>query len=78
MQIRKSNKTFKIKMKKIKLTIRGMHCGSCAKLIVSELEDKVSKLKVEDNGNTVIEFDESKISEQQIKDIITELGYQAK
>ncbi len=57
--------------------IKGMHCSSCAKLIVSELEDKVTKLKVEDNGNAIIEFDEKKITEQQIKDIIKELGYQA-
>ena len=64
-------------MKKINLKIKGMHCSSCAKLIVSELEDKVAKLKVEDNGNASVEFDEKRITEQQIKDIIKELGYQA-
>lgn len=65
-------------MKKINLTIKGMHCSSCAKLIELELQDKVNAVKIEESGKSLIEFDEKKISEQQIKDIIRELGYQAK
>lgn len=64
-------------MKKINLTIKGMHCSSCSKLIQSELQDKGIKAQVQDTGKALIEFDEKKISEQQIKDIIKELGYQA-
>ena len=30
-------------MKKINLMIKGMHCKSCAKLIESELRDKVKQ-----------------------------------
>ena len=62
---------------KTNLNIKGMHCGSCAKLIESELQDKVNKIKVEENGKAVIDFDEKKISLQQIKSTIKELGYQA-
>lgn len=58
--------------------IKGMHCSSCSKLIQSELQDKGVKAQVQDTGRASIEFDEKKISEQQIKDMITELGYQAK
>ncbi len=64
-------------MKKINLMIKGMHCSSCSKLIQGELEDKRIKAQVQDTGKALIEFDEKKISEQQIKDIIKELGYQA-
>lgn len=64
-------------MKKLNLTIKGMHCASCSKLIQSELEDKGIKAQVQESGKASIEFDEKKISEQQIKDIIKKLGYQA-
>lgn len=66
-------------MKKINLNIEGMHCSSCSRLIESELQDKVKSISVNpDTNKAVIEFDEKKISEQQIKNIITELGYRAK
>ncbi|MBS3078737.1 heavy-metal-associated domain-containing protein [Candidatus Pacearchaeota archaeon] len=64
-------------MKKINLNIKGMHCSSCSKLIESELQDKGIKAQVQESGKSSIEFDEKKITEQQIKDIIKELGYQA-
>lgn len=59
-------------------SIKGMHCSSCVKLIESELQDKVNKIKVQEDGSAMIDFDENKINFQQIRDIITELGYQAK
>lgn len=52
-----------------------MHCSSCSKLIESELQDKGVKAQVQESGKAIIEFDEKKISEQQIKNVITELGY---
>lgn len=63
-------------MKKIKLTIEGMHCASCAKLIEMELKDKVKNISVNyETGNTIIEFDNNKISEDEIKNIIIKAGY---
>jgi len=61
---------------KINLNIKGMHCKSCVKLIESEFQDKVNSIKVEENGKATIDFDEKKISEKKIKEIIRELGYQ--
>jgi copper chaperone CopZ len=62
---------------KTNLTIKGVHCKSCTKIIEMELEGKVKSVKVEENGKAVIDFDEKKISLQQIKDIIKEAGYTA-
>jgi copper chaperone CopZ len=62
---------------KANFNIKGMHCKSCVKLIESEFQDKVNTIKVEENGKAFIDFDEKKISLQQIKNIIKELGYQA-
>ena len=59
-------KTFKIK---------GMHCDSCAKLIESELKDKVESISIDKKGNAKIKFDQNKIKENEIKAIIKSLGY---
>ena len=65
-------------IQKIKLIIKGMHCGSCAKMIEMELEDKVNMISINvEKGYADIEFDEKKISEDEIKKIITKLGYKA-
>lgn len=62
-------------MVKIKLQIQGMHCGSCAKMIELELEDKVNKISVSnEKGIAEIDFDEKKISKAQIKTIIENIG----
>ncbi len=56
--------------------IKGMHCSSCAKLVESELEDKVKKIQVDAvKGIAIVEFDERKISEKEICNIIVNLGY---
>ena len=61
-------KTFKIK---------GMHCNSCAQLIENELKEKVNKVKASYANETAeIDFDESKISEKEIKEQIKNLGYE--
>ena len=57
------------------LYIKGMHCKSCVKLIESEFQDKVNSIKVEENGKAIIDFDEKKISEKQIAEIIIKAGY---
>ena len=57
--------------------IKGMHCKSCAKLIESELQDKVKGISVDfETGKAVIDFDDKKIKEQQIKEIINHMNYQ--
>ncbi len=65
-------------MKKTILNILGMHCASCSKIIEIELKDKVKNISVNhETGKAIIDFDEKKISLQQIKDIIKQLGYKA-
>lgn len=65
---------------KKKFKITGMHCTSCAMNIDGELEDtggveesKTSYAKQE----TEVVFDESRISEKKIQDIIKKVGYTA-
>jgi len=65
-------------MKKI-YKIDGMHCASCAKLIETELEDKVNSIKVDLDKNTAtMDFNEKKIAEKDIISIITKMGYKIK
>lgn len=62
---------------KTNLNIKGMHCKSCVKVLEMELADKVKNLKLDESGKAMIDFDEKKISLQEIKDIIKNAGYQA-
>ena len=59
-------KTFKIK---------GMHCDSCAKLIESELKDKVESISIDKKGNAKIKFDQNKIKENEISALFNTLIY---
>jgi len=62
-------------MKKI-FKIKGMHCESCAKLIEMELKDKVKNISVNyKTGKAIIEFDNNKISGDEIKETIIKAGY---
>jgi copper chaperone CopZ len=66
-------------MKKIKLKIEGMHCSSCEKIIKMELEGKIENMNIIlKNRIAEIEFNEDKISERQIIEIINKLGYRTK
>jgi copper chaperone CopZ len=61
---------------KIKINIAGIRSNSCSKMIELELEDKVKKIQVDSGtGKADIDFDESKINEKEIKNIILGLGY---
>ena len=64
-------------MKKINVKIKGMHCKSCSMLIEDSLEDiGVKKSTINDKtGVAIIEFDESKVSIEEIKIAIKEEGY---
>lgn len=67
-----------VKMKKT-IKINGMHCASCSKIIKMELKDKVNSISVShETGQAVIDFDENKIKEEEIKEIITKLRYKVK
>ena len=66
----------KINMKKT-FNIKGMHCASCSKIIEMDLDGKVNSTDIDSkSGKAVINFDERKISEKQIAEIITKAGYQ--
>lgn len=67
-------------MKKIKLKIEGMHCTSCAMNIDGELEDTDGVKNSNTNyakQHTEVEFDEEKLDETQIIEIIKKVGYKA-
>ncbi|MEM4325890.1 MAG: heavy metal translocating P-type ATPase [Candidatus Pacearchaeota archaeon] len=66
-------------MKRITISILGMHCSSCASNIESSLERVRGINKVNINftmGKANIEFDESLINEDKIKETIKHLGYE--
>ena len=56
--------------------IKGMHCNSCATLIEKELKEKLNNIFVSfANEQAEIDFDNKKISEQEIKGRIKKLVY---
>lgn len=64
-------------MKKITLKISGMHCTSCAMNIDGELEDLGVK-NVSTNyakAETVVEYDEGRISLDDIQNAVKKVGY---
>lgn len=68
------------KVIKKKLKIDGMHCNSCSMSIDFDLEDtegiKSSKTSYA-SQECEVEFDEEKLSIQQIIEVIQKTGYQA-
>lgn len=63
-------------MTKKTFTIDGMHCTSCALLIESDLEDAGVKASCSYAKQTLdVEFDEKKIAEKKITDVIAKAGY---
>ncbi len=61
-------------------TISGMHCVSCAKNIERKLKSKdgVTKASVSySTGRASVDFDSEKISEQEVAQVINNLGYKA-
>ena len=67
------------KMKKIRLSIEGMHCMSCCKLIEGELEDNGISSKIDlKSKKAIIEFDPKNSSEEEIKSLIKNLNFKVK
>ena len=65
-------------MAKLKLNVEGMHCGSCEMLIQDSLDetDGIEKAEVSHkSGEVNVDFDDSKVSANKIKDIIKDEGY---
>lgn len=59
------------------IKIKGMHCNSCSRLIEDDLKDSVNNVSASyANGEVKINFDENKISQQEIEDKIKKLGYE--
>ena len=67
-------------MKKEKLKVSGMHCGSCAMSIDEELEDLGGVLEAKTSYRkqvTEVVFDESLVKVEEIRKAIQTLGYDA-
>ena len=68
-------------MKKIILKIKGMHCEGCSNRLTKVLQalDGVSMAKVSlENKNAEIEYDENEIDLEDIKQAISDAGFEAK
>ena len=65
-------------MKKIKLQVKGMHCKSCEAIIsdsLSEMDGVKSSKANHQKGTVEIEFDESKVKEEDFVKAIKKEGY---
>jgi len=68
-------------MKKIELTIKGMHCSSCTTLVKEALTDTkgVKEANVDlKKGTAVVLFDEKLVSEKQLIEAVRKEGYDAR
>jgi len=66
-------------MKKKTYNIEGMHCTSCAMVIESDLEDIGVKATCSYAKQVLdVEFDETKVSESLIHDVVKKSGYTVK
>jgi len=64
-------------MKTKTFIVQGMHCTSCAFMIESDLEDEGVKAHCNYAKQTLeVEFDEKKISEKTIREVVLQAGYQ--
>jgi|SaaInlStandDraft_6_1057023.scaffolds.fasta_scaffold31852_3 copper chaperone len=65
------------KQMKMNLKIKGMSCKSCKMLIEDALDDLGVKSNVDnEKGTATIDFDENKITAEEIKKVIVKEGYQ--
>jgi len=64
-------------MKKKSYKVLGMHCTSCPLLIESDLEDAGVKAACNYARQTLdVEFDDSRIAEEKIRDVVRSSGYE--
>lgn len=67
-------------MKKIVLGIEGMHCEGCVKRLTNVLSelDGVSNVKVSlENKNAEVEYDENKLELDDLKQGVSDAGFEA-
>lgn len=63
-------------MVKKTFSIGGMHCASCSLMIEADLEDiGVTASCSYAKGTLDVEYDEQKVTEQSIKEIVQKAGY---
>ncbi|MBI5229380.1 heavy-metal-associated domain-containing protein [Candidatus Micrarchaeota archaeon] len=65
-------------MKKLDLEVKGMHCSSCSTLLKEEIVELEGVKAVNADfkkGKIAVEFDESKVAEKQIRELIQKNGY---
>lgn len=56
--------------------VAGMHCTSCAMIIEGELEDAGVQAACSYAKETLdVEFDEGKVTEKKIKEVVAQSGY---
>ena len=68
-------------MKKLTLSVSGMHCKSCPELIKDMLSetDGVKSVDVSlEKSSAIVNYDEKKLSENKIIDVIKQAGYQSR
>ncbi|MXQ52628.1 copper ion binding protein [Shimazuella alba] len=64
-------------MSYVKLTVEGMSCNHCVISIEGALKEIGSKGEVDlANGTVSVEYDENKLSLDQIKEVIEDQGYE--
>lgn len=63
-------------MKKEEIKIEGMSCGHCVMSVKKELS-KIEGLKIDsvEIGRAVVEYDETKISDNIIREAVEDAGY---
>jgi len=63
-------------MQKVTLKVEGMSCGHCVNAVENALKQAGAKGSVDlANGTVTIEFDESKVTLEQLKQAIEDQGY---
>ena len=65
-------------MKKQEFKIEGMSCHHCVKAVVIELDKIGVNSHQVDIGNAIVEYDENKLTEQDIKNAVDEAGFKVK
>ena len=68
-------------MENIKIKTKGMHCTSCEMLVKEALEelDGVNRAGVSfESGIIIVDFDENKVTKEELVEIIKQEGYEVK
>jgi copper chaperone len=63
-----------------KIRVEGMHCNKCAQSIAKALKATpgVEQVNVSfENGEAIVQFDDQKVSEAQIREVINKTGFKA-